>query len=302
MKLNGVQVVERQNRPGTLKKVLLRADFLNNGSYFEPYEVSSVSIFQVNQNTAPNSVLDSSGHLIASSSLSSVKFRFYEVSAASAYTGTAEDASFIYKESDGRYFVILDGTQTVTSQDALGNTITNQCSSVGRYIDIWTVKMTESSDWQVYIHEFELYTDSIVSITEPLLLNTKHRLRPNVVDLGETVNMKVGTEITVQNKTLTRAIKNLINDSFVQDPQMEIVKMNNDSNLPSRVEVVGFSDTSSDIRITADNTMLYSFDTAVLTDNSVTDLGAGTGEYYIRVKYNLLDETIITPRMYFTVR
>jgi len=302
MKLNGVQVVERQNRPGTLKKVLLRSDFINSGSYFDPYQVSSVSVFRSSQNISPSSVLDSSSQLLSEAAKASVKFRFTGVRDASNYTGSTADASSIYKDEDGRYLVILDGTNPVSSVDASGNVIENQCSSVGRYIDVWTVKMTASSDWQVFIHEFELHTDSIISLTEPLLLKTKHHLTPNIVDLGEKINMKISSEITVQNKSIDSSIKNTIHQSFVQDAKMEIVKTNSDSNLPARVEVSGFSDTSADIRVTADNTMVLSFDTASLTTSPPEGLGSGTGDYYIRAKFNLLDETLITPRMYFTVR
>ena len=48
--------------------------------------------------------------------------------------------------------------------------------------------------------------------------------------------------------------------------------------------------------------MVYSLDTAVLTDGSIPNLGAGTGTYSLEVKYNLMSETIISPLMYFTVR
>ena len=56
------------------------------------------------------------------------------------------------------------------------------------------------------------------------------------------------------------------------------------------------------MEVTGDNTILFSFDTAVLTNGSITNLGAGTGTYSVEAKYTLLNETIISPMMYFTVR
>lgn len=301
MKLNGVAVTERQNRPGTLQRVLLRSDFINNGAYLDPYQISSVSIFRSAENIAPSSVLETSSQLISTSAASGVTFRFTGVADSSSYTGSITDASTIFKEEDGRYLVVLDGVLAASGTDDFGNTIANQASGTGRYIDVWTVKLTESSDWQVFVHEFELFQDSVISITEPLLLTTHHKLVPNKVDLGETVSLKVSTEITISNKTLDSSIKNVIDQSFVQNPMFEIVKMNQDANLPSRVEVSGYSDTSGDIRVTSDNTMILSFNTAPLS-GGIADLGSGTGDYYMRAKFNLLDETLITPRMYFTVR
>ena len=109
-------------------------------------------------------------------------------------------------------------------------------------------------------------------------------------------------EVTIMNKDLDQNVKNLLSHTVIENPQFVIKKQNEDSNLPSRVEVSGYSDTSADIRLTSDNTMIFSLDTAVLTNGSIVDLGSGSGAYTLEAKYTVMGETIISPLMYFTVR
>jgi len=83
---------------------------------------------------------------------------------------------------------------------------------------------------------------------------------------------------------------------------MEIMKHNDaDQTLPSWVTVSGYGDTSSLVETTSDNTFLLKFNTNNLTNGSVTNLGNGTGTYSVKLKYTILDETLISPLMYFTV-
>lgn len=309
MQLNGVSVVERHNRPGVMSKALLRCDFISNGSYRDPYEISSVSLFSKSQNTSPSTVLDTSTQLIASGSYDSVKYRWTlesgELVDASTFVDI-EDVPYIIKFSTGRYGVLLDGENRLNSltqsTDALGNTISNEASSAGRYIDVWTVKMTEDSDYQVFINDVELFSDGFVAVTEPVMLTTKTKLVPNKVRLGEVIDLKVFVDVTLMNRNIPDSIKNMFSQSVVSSPEFTIKKHNEDSNLPSRVVVATGATTAPDIHLTSDNTMVYRFDTSVLTDNSITDLGAGTGTYSVEAKYTILGETIVSPQMYFTVR
>lgn len=301
MKLNGVQVVERFTRPGTLNRVLLRASFLNNGDYIDPM-VSSVSLFLQGQNLSPSSVLETSSQLISDTAASTVKFRWAGVEEEIAYTTTPIDASTIYKTGTGQYAVVLDGMQAVSSTDRDGTVIANTASGTGKYIDVWTVSFDNGASYQVFINDVELFKDNIVSLTEPLLIKTKTRLIPNIIRLGSVVDLKVGMEVTIMNKDIDQNVRNLLSHTVIEDPKFLIKKHNEDSNLPSRVVVKGYSDTSSDIRLTSDNTMIYSLNTSSLTDGSITDLGAGNGAYTLEAKYTIMGETIISPLMYFTVR
>ena len=80
---------------------------------------------------------------------------------------------------------------------------------------------------------------------------------------------------------------------------MEIVKLNDDVTLASRVTVSSFADTSSTMDVTSDNTILFNWDTLGLQTilNAQSDpAGAATGTYTVQVKYKLVDETILSPR------
>ena len=121
--------------------------------------------------------------------------------------------------------------------------------------------------------------------------------------LSSIENLKVTTEITIQNKDIDQSVKNIFKDSAITSAMMQIEKVNEDSTtLPATVVVSGFSDTSSIMDITSDNTMSFSFDTTKLaTHPRVADFGGLTGTYRAVVKYTLLNETIITPPYYFIV-
>ena len=313
MKLNGVEVVERHNRPGNLSRVLLRANFISNGAYKDPYDISAVTLHTRASNTAPSGILVTSSQVVDESYLSgdSLKFRWSPSGTAGTiddcldsaqYTAGGLTTSSVFKLGTGQFGVVLDGVAIVSSLNINGDLIRNTASGAGTYIDVWTVKMAEESDWQVFINNVELFQDNFTVTTEPIMVRTKNKLIPNEVRLGEVVDLKVTTEVNVMNKNIDQTIKNTFTQSLVDDPKFLIKKHNEDSNLPSWVDVSGFEDTSGFITTTSDNTMVMSFDTSVLTSGAITNLGAGRGTYSVEAKYNVLSETIISPMMYFTVR
>ena len=312
MKLNGVQVFERFNRPGVLKRTVLRCNFVSNGQFVDPYDISAVALFSERDYTAPSSVIGSANVIVASA-LSGTRLKFrWEPSGTldttgdtlpvSAYSAGGATTSSIFREDVGKYLVVLDGISDVSSQDINGSGIVNSASAAGKYSDFWTVQMAAASDWQVFTHEVELFQDNVVTINQPLMLTSKTKLVPNKVQLGSKIDLKVFTEVSIQNKDIDQTIKNTFNNSVVDEPKFLIRKHNEDHNLPARVTVKSFADTSGDISTTSDNTMIYRFDTSVLTDGSVTDLGAGTGTYSLEAKFDIMGETMVTPLMYFTVR
>ena len=103
------------------------------------------------------------------------------------------------------------------------------------------------------------------------------------------------------------SIKNLFKDSAITSAGVEIVKINDSVNLPGRVEVSGFSDTSALIDITSDNTIIFNWDTEeikTLGDSAAEilkreQIGCPTGTYAARIQYYLLDERIISPLFHF---
>ena len=312
MQLNGTAVVDRHNRPTVIQKVALRAFFINDGEYFDPTDISGVTVFAKASNFSPSTILD--GNLISTTVPSSIiKMQFGGVQDATAYDpGNATTLSGIYKVKTGEYICVLDGTQTqqgrydfhgssVNPLDAL--IITNSASSVDDYIDCWTIRVNPESDLQTLINDFHLYDDTFFTVTQPLLLATRNKLLNKHMTLSSIENLKVTTEITIQNKDIDQSVKNIFKDSAITSAMMQIEKVNEDSTtLPATVVVSGFSDTSSIMDITSDNTMSFSFDTTKLaTHPRVADFGGLTGTYRAVVKYTLLNETIISPPYYFIV-
>ena len=319
MQLNGTAVVDRHNRPTVIQKVALRAFFINDGEYFDPHDISGVTVFKKASNFSPSTVLED--NVISSSISSSIIVMQFGASAndsgaalnpASYNPSDPESLSGIYRVKKGEYICILDGTQTQQGKYSFHGSsvnpltpliITNSASSVDDYIDCWTLTVNSESDLQTLINDFHLYDDTFFTVTQPLLLTTRNKLINKHITLNSIENLKVTTEITIQNKDIDRSVKNIFKDSAITSPMMQIEKVNEDStSLPATVVVSGYSDTSSTMDVTSDNTMVFRFDTTTLaTHPSVADFGGLTGTYRAVVKYTLLNETIISPPYYFTV-
>ena len=205
-------------------------------------------------------------------------------------------ASGIYKLGTGQYAVVLDGSLD-QSGIYLGATIANEASAVNNYIDVWTVKMVQGSEYAVYINEFKLFDDTLYSLTQPLLLQTINKLRNKYVKLGSKIDLMVNTEFNLGNKDIDSSIKNLFKDSVIVNPSIQIIKLNDDYTLPARVTVSAFADTSAYTDVTSDNTILFNWDTTALyTHPSVMNgtYGSLTGAYQIQVKYSVLNQVILS--------
>ena len=86
---------------------------------------------------------------------------------------------------------------------------------------------------------------------------------------------------------------------------IEIYKKNTDRNLGARVSVSGYSDTSGSIETTSENTVIFTFDTdALRTHPRLLDgtLGSMTGTYVARLKFNALNQTIVSNEFAFIIR
>ena len=303
MLINNYSVVDRHNRPGVLQRVALRSFFINDGAYQDPYQISSVTIFKLSDNSSPNTVLNSDG-LINGSSVSGSVLMCFANSAqlisnaafnASNYT-PATTASGIYKLGIGEYAVVLDG-QLNLSGVFQGTPIENRTSAVNTYIDVWTVKFAQGSDYATYINEFKLFSDTLLTTTQPLLLTTTNKLRNKYVKLGSKIDLMIGTEFNVGNKDIDSGLRNIFKDSIIVNPSIQIVKLNDDYTLPSRVTVSAFADTSAYVDVTSDNTMVLNWDTnALYTLPAVLNgtFGPLTGAYQIQVKYSVLNQTILS--------
>jgi hypothetical protein len=313
MLLNNIGVNDRSNRPTVASKVGLQAIFLSDGKLTDPYQISSVSIFRRSDNFYPSSILSVDTQLIDTSAVSgSILMNFANVSAltsdssfdVSNYTGLYTDIG-IYRISEGRYIVVLDGTQEqlgTLNLDGLDEDFTNRVSATGDYMDVWTLQMYEASELQTVINEFSLRKGGFTVLTEPLMIKTKSRLVNNKITLDSKVDIKISSDIHVENTQIDSSIKNLLRENVITNAAIEIQKHNESSNLPSRVTVSSFADTSAMISITADNVIILNWDTTQLkTHPQLENFGSLKGVYAIRAKFDVLHEKIVSDPMYLTL-
>jgi len=313
MKINNNQVTTRHERPTVLGPTALILYFINDGQYADPYEISGVSIFAASDNQSPSSVISSDGEILPSVT-GSVLMHFSNSAALTtdssfdASNYNVQDASGIYKLSTGKYAVVLNDVQDTPYSvfNLSGDTsISNRVSATGDYIDVWTLKRNTGSDLDTIINEFTLTEDRFFGVTEPLLFRVATRLENNYLVLGSKVDLKFTNEFTLENANIDRSIVNLFKQSLVTDPMIEIYKKNQDRNLDARVEVSGYAATSGLMDVTSENTVIFTFDTESLkTHPSLLDgtLGSMTGTYVARLKFNALNQTIVSNDMAFIIR
>lgn len=313
MKINNNQVTTRHERPTVLGPTALILYFINDGQYADPYEISGVSIFAASDNQSPSSVISSDGEILPSVT-GSVLMHFSNSAALTtdssfdASNYNVSDASGIYKLSTGKYAVVLNDVQDTPYSvfNLSGDTnISNRVSATGDYIDVWTLKRNTGSDLDTIINEFTLTEDRFFGVTEPLLFRVATRLENNYLVLGSKVDLKFTNEFTLENANIDRSIVNLFKQSLVTDPMIEIYKKNQDRNLDARVEVSGYAATSGLMDVTSENTVIFTFDTEALkTHPRLLDgtLGSMTGTYVARLKFNALNQTIVSNDMAFIIR
>lgn len=307
MLVNNTECVDRNNRPTVLQKVALRALFVNDGVYSDPNDISGVTIFCRTDTYTPNEVL--SKNLISAgldTDLVQMHFDGPAIDASSYDPGDPLALSSIYKTGTGQYVVILDGTQDLSGvYDFHGENVTmkNGASAIGEYVDAWTVQQIASGPYHTLLQQFELYEDTFFVSTEPIQVRAANKLVNKRVVLGSVTNLKIETEITVTNRTIDEATKNLFRQSAIANASVQIDKINsNVGGLPCHAEVSGYTDTSALVDITSCNTIIINFDTRSLSLHpNVADFGGLVGDYRITAKYSLLDEVIVTPPFYFTV-
>ena len=315
--VNTYPVILRHNRPGTFDKTVLEFYYVQNGALASPYEVCSVHIFPDNNNGDSSNWLDLSADsatygLVPSSLDASAKAIFWCAAAGvnnlpdgaayyeSNYTPNAAQgtnfanysASGIHKLGQGRWGVVLevgelwqwhrsDGT------DISGNVTT---SDSGDYWDIWTVVDAFGSKPKTYIHKFELFRDSDFSVTEPLLVTTRHNLVQKYVNKNSTVQLQVTSDHTVNNHNVTEEIKNAFTQSVVGDAGIRIIKLKDDTStgLPYS-EVQAWS---NDVRIDSDDTITFLWSTEELE----------LGTYEVQVSSNILDQKVLSDKFNLVIR
>jgi len=310
MLINGHAVVDRHNRPSVDQRVVLRAFFMNDGVFQDPYAISGVTVFSKAADTSPSTLLGSPVAGLISSNVSGNALMHFGNTVVNT-TATSYDttnytpgthASGVFRLGTGEYAVVLDGTVNLSGAYGLwgagGKTqIANAATAAIDYIDVWTVKSAESSNYKSMIQDFTLHDDTFMILSEPLLLKSTSKLINKKIKLNSQIDLKISNEITLENKGLDRSIINIFKDSAITEAALKIEKHNDEPGLPARVTVADFSDTAASVDITADNTLVYNWDTGDLATHSQTvagNLGSLTGHYSVQAKFQLLNQIIYT--------
>lgn len=313
MQLNNTTISDRHNRPVVLSKVGLQAFFISDGEFMDPYEINAVSIFSRNSNLYPSSVLDADTQVIDTANVSGSILMNFANSASltnnSAFNTSnySTGASGIFKTGVGKYIVVLDGTVNssgLLNLDGMNQVIPNRASATGDYIDVWTLRWVEGSLPQTVINEFSLRKGGFTVITQPLMLKLKSRLVNSRVTLDSKVDLKIATDVHVENRDIDESTKNLFRENVITSGAIEIQKINDAANLPARVTVSSFADTSATVTMTADNVMVLNWDTTQLRTHAqlvAGNFGSIQGVYAIRSKFTVFGETIISDPMYLTL-
>tara|TARA_R110002051_G_scaffold167858_2_gene238552 strand:- start:28031 stop:29047 length:1017 start_codon:yes stop_codon:yes gene_type:complete len=338
MQLNDTNLTDRHNRPSVTEKVALRTFFLNGGTYVDPYDISGVTIFNKADNLTPASLIDGTTGLLKGD-ISADKIRMaYGVSGDplatdpkphdGSETGTgaprvtsnyldsnvwfppyipSPEASGILRMGIGDYLCVLDGQVDLSGLYTYNGSsveVRNGASSVLDYIDVWTVKFSANSEYQCMINGFKLYNDVFQTITEPVIFTATNRLVNKHVNLGSQTDLKVTTEITVQNRTLESATKSILEQSCLRNTMFRLQKINQGTvNLPSRVTILDYADTSGYVTVTGDNTMLYALNTqAIVSAENSPSLGGVTGTYVLTCAYSILDQNYVQGPFFFEIK
>jgi hypothetical protein len=331
MQLNGVTLVDRFNRPSVGGKVAVRTLFINDGKFIDPYDVSACTIFAKVSNETPAFIADPVDGLIKSDATSVVLMNFnisgnpnnlvdgipdghdgvfpkVTSQRLGLAGGTAfpfwnpayvpgDRASGIHRVGLGDYVAVLDGSIPLSGTYDIrypyqgGIEVANGASSVQDYIDVWTVKLYADSEYQLFINSFSLYNDTFTTITEPLLVTTRNRLLNKKLRFGERIDMKITTDITVQNSTLSEETKNILKDYPITNPEVTIKKVSEDAiNEIPWITVQAYTPAT----VTTDNTIIYRY-------NTTLGGATGSGTYFIVAKYSYLTQNYVTPPYYFTI-
>lgn len=299
MYINNISVNTRHNRPVISGRTALLAYFFNDGQYQDPESISAVSIFKSCDNFYPSSIIGNNNQINNSAS-SQVLMNFANSASLIADSSFnpihyTEGASGIYRLREGVYAVVLDNNAVSAIFNLSGtNEIVNRVSDSGEYLDVWTLRTSQGTNLTTIINTFELNYDRFFSTTEPLMFRAHSRLANRHIVLGSKIDLKFTNDISIDNTNIDYSILNLFKQSLVMNPQLEIFKENSEKNLPSRVTVSSFAQTSALCDVTSDNTILFNWDTENLKSHPrLLDgtLGSITGSYSARIRFDILNQT-----------
>ena len=288
---NSSSVTLRFNRPSPTGKTLLEFHYLKGGAYQDPYEVSSVHIFKDTNAGDSSNWLDSSatsdryGLILSSLEVSAVAL-FKVQAAESAYVAGSNK---IFKSSTGKFGVVLEEGMGWTDVNASSRTFTN--APAAKYWDVWTVRDISGGSFSTYIHSFELFEDSIISLTEPLMVTTSQRLVQKYINKNSKTDLHITSQHTVTNSNVTSEVKNIFNNTILNNAAIRIIKLKDDTSTGAPYDEV-LSWTSTGVTVNSEDTIIYNWDTAT----------QAVGTYELQVSSTFLNQNVMSDKFNLVVR
>ena len=322
--LNDIPVTPRANRPSTVSDAYFELFFISGGRLSDAFEVCSVHVFPDTAKGDSSVWLDTSAGssslgLVASSFHASANIIFSNVGLngvpvtsplAAEFDPTnflvtdpnnqdqTNSASSIFRPGTGHYGVVLrpgcEWNSELVDIDFSDNK-NNTASGTGKYFDIWTLVDVDGSKARTFINSFTLYRGDVVAVTEPLLVNTSHRLVQKYVNKGSNEKLQFTTEHVVINRNISQDIKNIFMDSVIGNPAIRILKISDDTSqgLPYTL-IKDWEDTAPDIQVDSSDTITMNWNT------SGSEIS--TGVYQFQVSSAVLDNVVMSDKFNLVVR
>ena len=295
---NNISITPRFSRPSSTSLLLLEFKYIKGGAFVDPHVIQSVHIFKdTNQGSSDNlidQVAGSDTYGLVASALTLSATMIFEGSDNESNFTVSGDASgqskAIFRSGVGNYAVALrDGMTWTNPVSASSMTYTGAVN--GKYWDIWTVKDVANSTFNTFIHSFELFSDSIVTLTEPLLVTTRQKLVQKYINKNSKIDLHVTSTHTVNNSNITDEVKNIFNQTVMDSASVRIIRLKDDtSNGKGYTEVVPW--TSTDVNVNSDDTIIYNWNTSAMD----------VGVYELQTSSSFLGQTIMSDKFNLVVR
>ena len=288
---NNISVTLRFNRPSPTGKTLLEFQYLKGGMYQDPNEIISVHIFQDTNLGDSSNWLDLSANsptygLIADS---------LQVSAVALFTTEAEETLYapgrseIYRRETGKYGVVLEEGMAWTDASSVARTFAD--APAAKYWDIWTVQDVVGGALTTFIHSFEMFEDSIISLTEPLMVTTTQRLVQKYINKNSKTDLHITSSHTVSNSNVTSEVKNIFNNTILNNAAIRIIKLKDDTSTGAPYEEV-VAWTSTGVTVNSEDTVIYNWDT----------VAQEVGTYELQVSSTFLNQNVMSDKFNLVVR
>jgi hypothetical protein len=180
----------------------------------------------------------------------------------------------------------------------------NEASGAGQYFDLWVVQNVENGAWTCYSNKLRLRNDVWITTTEPLTLTVNTDLKQKYIEYGSKIDLTFQNTFTSENRDVPIDVRDSFRESIIQNAAVKVTKLNENVAFTGQVDVSGFSDTSGLVRITGEDTVLFSFDTTVLAAlaNANTDYGTPTGIYQVQIMFDVLNNRIYSKKFKVIVK